>query len=52
MTKKVKKCVKCFLLNKVFLKIKKPSNRDYWLFTEFFVSLHGGLDYCKRCYKK
>lgn len=37
-------CKHCNLLNKVFKDIL--NNREYWLFTEMFVYLHNGKDYC------
>jgi glutaredoxin len=45
------KCPHCKFLNKTFkfLKRKDSTNREYWLFTEMFVHLHG-KDYCD--YKK
>lgn len=38
-------CKHCEFLNKIFDKI--DSNREYWLYTEMFVYLHGGADHCK-----
>lgn len=38
-------CKKCKLLNNIFKEIN--SNYEYWLFTELFVFLHGGKDYCR-----
>lgn len=38
------KCKHCEFLHKIFGKPR--NNRDYWLFTEIFVYLHNGKDYC------
>ena len=42
------KCPHCEFLSKVFsLDYNGPeNNREYWIFTEMFVYLHGGKDYC------
>lgn len=42
-------CSKCKILNRLFHLAE--SNRDYWLITELFVSLHGNKDYCKYAYE-
>ena len=44
------KCKHCEFLEKTFgkiLKKKDSTNREYWLFTEMFVYLHG-VDYCNK----
>jgi len=40
-------CKKCKKLDELFESIENSTNRDYWLMTELFMSLHGGKDYCK-----
>jgi len=46
--KMIKECPHCKFLNEVFsLDYNGPeNNREYWIFTETFVYLHGGVDYC------
>ena len=44
------KCKACELLDKIYDLKPIQSNYDYWLFTELFVYLHDGKDYCD--YKK
>jgi len=42
-------CPHCKFLDSVFqpiLKMKDSTNREYWIFTEMFVYLHDGKDYC------
>ena len=41
------KCKKCKDLMNVFNQIENSTNRDYWLMTEMFMSLHKGKDYCR-----
>lgn len=43
-------CKHCEFLNKIFKEIK--SNYEYWLYTEIFVYLHGGVDHCKGILKR
>ena len=38
------KCKHCKFINKVFKKWN--TNYEYWLYTEMFVYLHDGKDYC------
>lgn len=45
----MKQCKQCSFLNNIFSEIK--SNYEYWLFTEMFVYLHNGKDYCNKPYK-
>jgi len=40
-------CEKCTKLDELFKLIPNPTNRDYWLMTELFMSLHDGKDYCR-----
>jgi len=41
----IKKCRSCDLLYELFT--QAPYNdRNYWVFTELFVLLHDGKDYC------
>ena len=43
-------CKHCKFLDKIFKPIfEMPdcSNREYWIFTEMFVYLHNGKDYCE-----
>lgn len=37
-------CEKCKLLNEFYDQVP-PTDRNYWLYTELFVMLHGG-DVC------
>ena len=39
-------CERCTLLEELYERTPK-SDRDYWLMTELFVMLHGGLDFCR-----
>ena len=39
-------CAACTDLQELFVSIREPSNRQYWLMTELFVKLHGGKDIC------
>lgn len=42
---------KCPILHELFdnlVKTGKSTHRDYWIFTELFVSVHDGKDYCER----
>jgi hypothetical protein len=39
------KCKHCEFLNTVFREIQ--NNREYWIYTEMFVYLHGGADHCQ-----
>lgn len=38
------KCKHCQFLSDTFGEVQ--SNREYWLYTEMFVYLHGGADHC------
>ena len=38
-------CEKCDLLYELFSQTPR-TNRNYWVFIELFVLLHGGKDYC------
>lgn len=38
-------CERCELLEELYERTPK-SDRDYWLMTELFVMLHGGVDFC------
>ncbi len=43
-------CKHCEFLDKIFKPIfEMPdcSNREYWIFTEMYVHLHDGKDYCE-----
>jgi len=40
------KCPNCRFLYNIFNDIKDMTNREYWVFTEMFVYLHYGKDYC------
>lgn len=44
-------CVACDFLRKTFPKADEMTNREYWLFTEVFVYLHNGKDYCEVNYE-
>ena len=37
-------CPHCKFINSLFFKVE--TNREYWLYTEIFVYLHDGKDYC------
>ena len=39
-------CPHCKFLDTLFSDIKHRSYREYWIYTEVFVYLHGGKDYC------
>ena len=43
---KNKTCTNCEFLSKTFLPASETTDREYWLYTEVFVYLHGGKDYC------
>ncbi len=38
-------CKHCYFLNKTFK--NWSTNYEYWLYTEMFVYLHDGRDYCE-----
>ena len=41
--------VNCQLLQELFknlVETGKATNRDYWIYTELFVLVHDGKDYC------
>lgn len=40
------KCPHCAFLDYLFEPEGIQSNREYWLFTEMYVYLHDGKDYC------
>lgn len=45
------KCKHCEFLDKIFdpiLKSEDSTNREFWIFTEMFVYLHDGKDYCDK----
>jgi len=42
---KEKECPHCKFLDNLF-KGDIKNNREYWIFTEIFVYLHNGKDYC------
>ncbi len=44
---KTKGCDALLELFSNFCKTKEITNRDYWLFTELFVQIHEGRDYCE-----
>lgn len=48
LNEEVKGCKKCKFLKELFDSIEDSTNRDYWLFTELFVMLHDGKDYCRK----
>ena len=55
--KRKNKCPHCKFLNETFGTIEKATNKEYWLYTEVFVYLHNGKDYCdykgeKKCQRK
>lgn len=37
----VYKCKHCEFLSNIFLKAEDSTDREYWLYTEVFVYLHG-----------
>jgi hypothetical protein len=42
-------CPHCKFLDSIFRPISEmpdKTNREYWIFTEMFVYLHDGKDYC------
>jgi hypothetical protein len=41
-------CPHCTFLHTFFSTISDMTNREYWIFTEMFVYLHDGKDYCNR----
>ena len=42
------KCKHCEFLDEIFLPLSADwDNREYWIFTEMFVYLHDGKDYCE-----
>jgi len=50
---KENECPHCKFLESIFKPISEmedKTNREYWIFTEMFVYLHNGKDYCE--YKK
>ena len=38
---------KCEVLDELFKRVEKSTNRDYWVMTELFCYLHNGRDYCR-----
>jgi hypothetical protein len=45
------KCKHCEFLDTIFIPVsemKDKTGRDYWIFTEIFVYLHKGKDYCEK----
>ncbi len=43
-------CKHCKFLNDMFSDDEIKTNREYWMWTEMFVYMHKGRDYCPRNY--
>lgn len=48
---KKNKCPHCEFLSNTFKGATDATEREYWLFTEVFIYLHRGKDYCDNSYK-
>lgn len=45
---KIKECELLYELFNNLVKTGNATNRDYWIWTELFVLIHNGKDYCWR----